>query len=115
MRAELCPPESSPQHARIRSSSGLKVMVYDGIGSDSRDGAGCGKGDVVADFRSLEVKNFYGHIITIVQKSWRWLRRTLGRFPTLSSPKARTDVAAGLLPMGHIRRVSSAGIFAGYP
>jgi len=65
---------------------------------------------VVADFRSSELKNFYRHTITIVQKSWRWLRRTLGRFPTLSSLKARTDVAAGLLPVGHIRRVSSPGI-----
>jgi hypothetical protein len=40
-------PESSPQQARITSSSGLKVVAYTDVGVASRDGAGCGKGAVV--------------------------------------------------------------------
>jgi hypothetical protein len=45
IRAEQNPLESSLQQARIKSSSGLKMVVYDEVGSGSRDGAGCGKVD----------------------------------------------------------------------
>src|SRR5579862_8222646 len=60
---EKRPSESSPQQARIRSSSGLKVGAYE---AGSRDGAGCAKAMVVADCsRSSGWGNFSGK--TIVQ------------------------------------------------
>ena len=47
MLSERRPPASSPQQARIRSSSGLKVLLYEEIELDVRDGAGWGKAMVV--------------------------------------------------------------------
>ena len=50
--------ESSPQQARIKSSSGLKILAYGPMEAVSRDGAGCGKAKVGGDCSRSSDRNF---------------------------------------------------------